>query len=343
MIPKVRVAVNCSTWTRPTTELNPADTIERCRNPRPPGGLSPASAHTNFHFKEGMLKLSWALFVDESGQDQRDSPFEVLAGVAIEDRKIWHLTCQISDAQKIFFGMRLFDAYGAEAKAKELLKKKVYRHAAQMEPLENGERMRLAREMLENGELPTRARLTALAQAKIAYCEFVLNLVRNHDGRVFATMVPKEAPRPPNGDEMRKDYAFFLERYHHFLNQSPGKPMGFLVFDELDKTASHVLLGQISRYFRRTRNGRTRSRLIVPEPFFVHSDLTPLVQVADLVAYVINWGLRLRHMPATTRPELAPLVDVIKRMRYRHVTEGGREVWGIKEIKDLRPRAAARQ
>ena len=283
--------------------------------------------------------MSWTLFVDESGQDQRESPFEVLAGLAIEDRQIWPLICQISDAQQHFFGMRLFDAYGAEAKAKELLKKKAYKHAAQMDPFVGEERRRLAKEMLEDGEHPTRARLTALAQAKISYCEFVLNLARTHGGRVFATMVPKDAPRPPNGDEMRKDYAFFLERYYHFLNQTPGDPMGFLVFDELDKTASHVLLGQISRYFKRTANGRTRSRLIVPEPFFVHSDLTPLVQLADLLAYVISWGLRLARMPASTRPELAPLVDVIYRMRYCHTTEGGHAVWGIKEIKDLRPHA----
>lgn len=284
--------------------------------------------------------LSWALFVDESGQDRKNSPFEVLAGVAVEDRQIWSLICQLADAQQHFFGMRLFDAYGAEAKAKELLKKKTYTHAAQMDPFENEDRKRLAREVLQNGEDPTRARLTALAQAKIAYCEFVLDLARRHGARVFATMVPQSAPRPPNGDEMRKDYAFFLERYFHFLNQSPGDPMGFLVFDELDKTASHVLLGQISRYFQRTSNGRARSRLIIPEPFFVHSDLTPLVQLADIVAYVISWGLRLARMPAPTRPELDPLVDIVKRMRYYHLTEGGHAVWGIKEIRDLRPQAS---
>lgn len=281
--------------------------------------------------------MSWTLFVDESGQDQRNSPYEVLAGVAIEDRQIWPLIRQISDAQEHFFGMRLFAAYGAEAKAKELLKTKTYRHAAQMDPFGHEDRKRLAREMLGDGTNPSRARLTGLAQAKIAYCEFILNLTRTHGGKVFATMVPQDAPRPPNGEDMRKDYAFFLERYYHFLNQTPGDPMGFLVFDELDKTASHVLLGQISRYFLRTNNGRTRSRLIVPEPFFVHSDLTSLVQVADLVAYVISWGLRLSRMPATTRPELDPLVEVIKRMRYNHLTEGGHAVWGVKEIRDLRP------
>lgn len=97
--------------------------------------------------------MSWTLFVDESGQDQRESPFEVLAGLAIEDRQIWPLICQISDAQQHFFGMRLFDAYGAEAKAKELLKKKAYKHAAQMDPFVGEERRRLAKEMLEDGSI----------------------------------------------------------------------------------------------------------------------------------------------------------------------------------------------
>ncbi|MFN4062355.1 MAG: DUF3800 domain-containing protein [Paracoccus hibiscisoli] len=280
--------------------------------------------------------MSWTLFVDESGQDQRHSPYEVLAGVAIEDKKVWPLICQISDAQKQFFGMRLFEAYGAEAKATKLLKKKVYQHAAQMEPFNNEDRRRLTKEILENGEDVSRERLTALAQAKLAYCEFVLDLARRHGAKVFATMVPQDSPRPPNGEDMRKDYVFFLERYYHFLNQMPNDPAGFLVFDELDKTACHVLLGQISRYFQKTQNGRTRSRLIVPEPFFVHSDLTSLVQLADLVAYIISWGVRMSRMPATTRPELDPLAALVKRMRYHHTTEGGHAVWGIKEIRDLR-------
>lgn len=283
--------------------------------------------------------MSWALFIDESGQDQRESPFEVLAGVAIEDRQIWPLIRQLSDAQQMIFGMRLFEAYGAEAHATDLLKKKTYRHAGQMDPFPNDERRRLTREMLEDGTNPSRERLTALGQAKVAYCCFALDLVRRHGGRVFATMVPQSAPRPPSNDHMRKDYAFFFERFFHFLNSEPGDPMGYLVFDEIDKSASHILLGQIGRYFLRTANGRTRSRLIIPEPFFVHSDLTTLIQITDIVAYVISWGLRLPGMPATIRPELGPLVERVERLRYSRKTEGGSTVWGIKEIRDLRPTA----
>lgn len=284
--------------------------------------------------------MSWALFVDESGQDQRESPYEVLAGVAIEDRQIWRLSQQLSDAQLRFFGVRLFEAYGKEAKAKDLLKRKTYKHAAQEGLFPIADMQRLARELLLDGTNPSRDRLTALAQAKIAYCEFALDLVRRHGGKVFATMVPQAAARPPNDEAMRKDYAFFLERFYHYLNGMPNDPMGFLIFDELDKIASHILLGQISRYFQRTQNGRTRSRLIVPEPLFVHSDLTTMIQVADIVAYIVSWGLKLPRMPATTRPELGPLVQLVERLRYSRKTEAGHVVWGITEIRDLRPKDA---
>ena len=61
--------------------------------------------------------MSWALFIDESGQDQHASLYEVLAGIAVEDRALWKLIRDLSDAQETIFGMRLFDAYGGEAKA----------------------------------------------------------------------------------------------------------------------------------------------------------------------------------------------------------------------------------
>jgi hypothetical protein len=281
--------------------------------------------------------MSWALFIDESGQDQRNSPYEVLAGIAIEDRQIWRLIRQLSDAQEYIFGMPLFHAYGQEAKAKVLLKRKTFNHAAQMPPIPREMRARLAREILTDGAAVTKERLTALAQAKIAYCEFALELARTHGAQAFATMVPQEAARPPSGDAMRKDYAFLFERFYYFLNALPDDPMGYLVFDELDKAQSHVLLGQVSNYFIRTRKGRVRARLIIPEPFFVHSDLTTLVQLADIVAYVISWGLRLNGMVLPARPELVLLADRVRRIRYCRKTEGGETIWGFKHIPDLRP------
>ncbi len=122
--------------------------------------------------------------------------------------------------------MRLFQAYGQEAKAKELLKRKTFRHAAQLPLFEPSARAGLACEILADGTAVTRERLTALAQAKIAYCEFALNLARMHGAEAFATMVPQNAARPTDADAMRKDYAFLFERFYYFLNGLPGDPMG---------------------------------------------------------------------------------------------------------------------
>jgi hypothetical protein len=274
--------------------------------------------------------MSWALFIDESGQDRRDSPYEVLAGVAVEDRKIWRLIRQLSDAQEHIFGMRLYQAYGQEAKAKRLLDRRTFKHAEQLPAFEQRDRARLACELLTDGTAITRERLTALAQAKIAYCEFAVELARVHDARAFATMVPQDALRPPEAAAMRKDYAFLFERFYYFLNSWPDDPMGYLVFDELDKSQSHVLLGQVANYFIKTQNGRVRARLIIPEPFFVHSDLTTLIQLADIIAYVISWGLRLRSMNLPARAELLPLAECVRRIQFSHKTEGGERIWGFK-------------
>ena len=260
--------------------------------------------------------MSWTLFIDESGQDQHESPYEVLAGVAVEDRKLWPLIRQLSDAQEHHFGMRLFEAYKAEAKAEKLLKRKVFRLAASMAPIPVAERSALAREILVDGEVGGHERLIALSQAKIAYCEHALDICRAWGVTAFASIVPKGAQRPPRSEVLRKDYAYLFERFFYFLNGRPQSPMGYLVFDELDKSASHVLLQQVSAYFVRTQNGRTRSRLIIPEPFFVHSDLTAMIQMADLIAYAISWGLRLPLMNEPAREELAPIVSAVRRCNF---------------------------
>ncbi len=211
--------------------------------------------------------MSWSFFIDEFGQDRGPSPYEVLAGVAVEDCKIWPLIRQLSDAQQHHFGMRLFEAYGREAKATKLLDRRTFRHAAQLAPIILPERTALTREILLDGTQVSRSRLTALGQAKIAYCRHVLEIAHGYKAQAFAMIVPREAPRPET-TMLRKDYAFLFERFFYFLNGIPSDPMGYLVFDERDKSESHILLSQVSEYFIKTRNGRARSRLIIPEPFF---------------------------------------------------------------------------
>ena len=89
--------------------------------------------------------------------------------------------------------------------------------------------------------------------------------------------------------------------------------------------------------------GRLRASRIIPEPFFVHSDLTTGVQIADLFAYVISWGFRMPRMTKPAREELAPFAKQIARLRYRAVRErfGNPEfeIWSFALIADLRTQA----
>jgi hypothetical protein len=100
----------------------------------------------------------------------------------------------------------------------------------------------------------------------------------------------------------------------------------------------------MSAYFQKTANGRMRSGRIVPEPFFVHSDLTTGVQIADLVAYVVSWNVRVGGMRTEKRPELDDLGRRILALRSRAVLDRpgypqGFVVWSFAVIDDLRPRA----
>jgi hypothetical protein len=234
-------------------------------------------------------------------------------------------------------------------KAKKLLKHKTFVLAAQMPPFDAGERRRLALACLAKGQQAkglqggggaSRAELTALAQAKLAFVAHLLELCATHQARAFASIVEPSAPRPAGGF-LRKDYAYLFERYFYFLDGCLDSPQGLVVFDELDRSRCHLLVDQMAHYFHSTGKGRQRASRIVPEPFFVHSELTTLVQLADIVAYVISWGVRFGPLRHTRREELAALASAV--CKLRHVASRKRDgqlfnVWSFAYIDDLRPR-----
>lgn len=285
--------------------------------------------------------MSYLLFVDESGQDQHDSPHEVLAGIAVEDRDLWNLITAIQALELELFGRRYSEG-PRELKAKKILKRKVFRHASQLPPFDPDVRRTLARSCLERGDSAGRDEITALAQAKLAFVERALLVCAQHRCRAFASIVPRGAPRTA-GDFLRKDYAYLFERFFYFLEDVGTDAQGLVVFDELDKTMSHILVDQMSQYFRETRPGKVRSALIVPEPFFVHSELTTAVRLADLVAYIVAWGVQVGPMSPVTRQELSNLGELACSLRYRAVRDRDGNpnftIWSFAVIDDLRSRA----
>ena len=173
-------------------------------------------------------------------------------------------------------------------------------------------------------------------------CRSVFDTCARFDCRAFASIVETDA-HPTAGAGLRKDYAYLFERFLYFLEDNAAAEQGVVVFDELEKSKSHLLIDQTHRYFAQTAVGRHRASRIIPEPFFVHSNLTTGVQIADLVAYVISWGFRIPRMTKPAREELTPFANRIARLRYRASRERlgnpGFEIWSFAHITDLRTQA----
>ena len=203
--------------------------------------------------------MAYFLFIDESGQDGRHSPYEVLAGVAVADRDLWNLVCALREAEVRHFGRRYTDGDGNELKAKKILKSKTFRLAAQMAPIRNPTSgARAAKRALDNGTGAGRLEITALSQAKLAYVAEALEICARFRCRAFASVVEPRAPRPER-DHLRKDYAYLFERFFYFMEDIAPDEMGIVVFDESEKSQSHLLLGQMDDYFGRTAKGRFRA------------------------------------------------------------------------------------
>jgi hypothetical protein len=284
------------------------------------------------------MGVSHFLFVDESGYDSGPSPYGVLGGFAIADRDVWNLINAIQDAEIQHFGTRYSAGHG-ELKAKKLVSAQVFRQASLADPIAQPERAHLARRCLDQGAGASRQSIAALAQAKLHYVEHILDICARFRCRAFASIVDKNSPTPAE-NHLRKDYAYLFERFFYFLEDLGPDAFGVAVFDELEKVQSHLLVGQMDSYFKRTMRGRQRAGRILPEPLFVHSDLTTGVQIADLIAYILSWGMRFRAMTRPARVELASYAAQVCQLRYRAVREvaGNPQftIWSFAFITDLR-------
>ena len=268
--------------------------------------------------------MAWLLFMDESGHDHKDSPYEVRGGYALADTQLWPFVQDVLRLELSCFGARLAD-YKSEVKGMKLLQKDRFAHAAQMPEIEVVKRQQLCRALLQAGlekRPPTREQLTAYGQASLRMADGIFVLLERHKAIIFASAVPRGTAKAPAGtqpspDILRKDHIFLLERFFYFLERE--RQMGLLVMDEVEKQEDRRFVQRLHDYFVKTANGRDRSRWIVPSPFFVASDMALPVQVADVVIYALNWGYRHpAEMTAPARSEIENLFGArIEKLKWK--------------------------
>lgn len=170
--------------------------------------------------------MSFLLFIDESGQDRKQMPYEVLAGIAIQDISLWPLIQEIKSTEEKYFG-DFYRKNKKELKAKNILKKKTFRLASQMPQIDESHLYEMTEFCLQNGSDAKRINLTSLAQSKIKYVEEVFNICIKYQCKVFASIIDYEAieSQPELADFsalgfLRKDYSYLFERYFYFLDDN---------------------------------------------------------------------------------------------------------------------------
>ncbi len=208
-----------------------------------------------------LYPLAMLFFIDESGHDHGTAPYEVLAAVAIAERDLWNLIQAIRTAEIEFFGVHLSNV-GIEFKGKKLLKNKTFRRARQAPEIDPSRRRDLAREFLMKGwreaqgnvpEARSRDEFTAYGQAARAFVQRILGICTRYHAKTFAALVKTSAPRAADPNLLRRDYAFLFQRFYYYLEDCSATEMGLVVFDELEKAQSRILIEQMARYFWRQR------------------------------------------------------------------------------------------
>jgi Protein of unknown function (DUF3800) len=254
--------------------------------------------------------MSYLLFMDESGHDHQTMPYEVRGGIAMHATKLWPFVQAMRALEEAAFGDQL-QHYKVEIKGHRLLDRDRFRWASQDALMEDVARRKHSVAFLNRGkqsQAPTRQEFTAYGQACLMMARGIFELLTSHGAVLFAVAIPRSIQRPATYEAeeyLRKDQVFLLERYFYFLETK--NEAGLLVLDETDKSEDRNFVRRLERYFSRTQTGRYRASRIVPTPFFVSSDMTSLIQAADVCIYSLNWGFRLPSsgMNAPVREEIA--------------------------------------
>lgn len=267
--------------------------------------------------------MSWLLFMDESGHDHKNTPFEVRGGVAIHSSKIWPFIQDWQESLKKSFGVEFNDS-GVEIKGSRLLDNKRIEWSKIMHPLSTAERHRGVNRFLtqKKQKLPLSQRsFAAYGQACKLMAREVFDLLEKHETALFASMIPRGVKKPKNFEFdhfLRKDQVFLQERFFNFLEAKHEH--GLFVMDQTEKQEDKRFVKRLHNYYTKTQTGRSRTHWIVPTPIFVDSEMAPGVQAADVCLYCINWGFRLNHWGFTgqTRDDIrTEFGDRVAQLQFR--------------------------
>ena len=127
--------------------------------------------------------MSWLLFLDESGHDHKNMPYEVRGGVAVHVSRLWPFVRAVQQIELDAFGAALI-LYQKELKGSTLLDAKRFKFAGQASTMNDEERRKHCRSFLTKGlekkNNQTRDEFTAYGQACLAMADGIFQLLQDH-------------------------------------------------------------------------------------------------------------------------------------------------------------------
>ena len=168
--------------------------------------------------------MSWLLFLDESGHDHRNMPYEVRGGVAIHVSKVWPFVQAVRLLELDAFGAEL-SIYKKEIKGSTLVDKKRYKFAAQAPIMPDEARRKHCRAFLQHGlekKVPSREEFTAYGQACLLMARRIFELLHDNEAVIFAAAIPRDIKKPETSEAqefLRKDHVFLFERFFYWLEK----------------------------------------------------------------------------------------------------------------------------
>ena len=172
--------------------------------------------------------MAWLLFMDESGQDRKNTPLEVRGGIAIHSNKIWDFVRNFHEAEKECFGVQLSE-HKKEIKGSKLLAEKKYKWTEIPISMNDYDRRKAVRRFLTQTQQQTpltQREFYAYGKACRLMAHRIFDLLESHDAKIFASAIPRDTQEPPDytaHEYLRKDHIYLQQRFFDFLQQKKRK------------------------------------------------------------------------------------------------------------------------
>lgn len=190
-------------------------------------------------------------FIDESGHPRPtdDTKRPVLLATCIKETKIRDLTSQIYKIK-----MDVYNKADVEVKATKLIHKKT----------------------LDNKHTKNKLFMDKLMQ-----------LISDFDIKVFAVIMEKPDFEPFVKEGILAKQYFYLMKKIELFCENYNHSMALIIFDEQDRNEDKKISVAFNNFLYQSALGKTFNK-ILEIPLFVNSEITPGVQLADLMAGIVR-------------------------------------------------------